>query len=320
MSVVDPGTAAETPSSPTSPVRAAPAAPPRTAVPGGPPAPPIRPARPPNTRFFRSELRLVFGRRRNLGGMALLAAVPIIIAVAMRVTAHSTSAGGTSGGPDFFSAIAGNGLFVALAALTVELPLFLPIAVAAISGDSVAGEANTGTLRYLLAVPVDRTRLLAVKYAGVIVFAFAATLLVALVGVLIGLALFGGGPVTLLSGTQIGMGPALLRLLGICAYIAVGLCALGAIGLFVSTLTEQPMGAAIAVTMLTVISFVLDAIPQLDWLHPYLLTHHWQDYGELLRDPIGLAGMRGGLASAASYIVVFLSAAWARFGARDVTS
>jgi ABC-2 type transport system permease protein len=276
-------------------------------------------ARPVSTRFFRSELRLIFGRRRNWAGLAVLAAVPIIIAIAMKVAAPSR-ADGRGAGPDFFSAITGNGLFVALAALAVEIGLFLPIAVAAISGDSVAGEADTGTLRYLLTVPVHRTRLLAVKYAGVVVFAFAATFLVAAVGVAVGVALFGGGPVTLLSGAQIGMGEALLRLLGIGAYIAVGLCALGAIGLFVSTLTEQPMGATIAITMLAVTSFVLDAIPQLDWLHPYLLTHHWQAFGDLLREPIAFGGMGDGLVSAAAYILVFVTAAWARFGVRDVTS
>jgi ABC-2 type transport system permease protein len=282
------------------------------------PAPSVRPARPPSSRFFRSELRLIFGRRRNQAGLALLAAVPIIIATAMKFAAPASSGG--PGGPDFFSSMAGNGIFVALAALSVELGLFLPIAVAAISGDSVAGEANVGTLRYLLTVPVDRTRLLAVKYAGVVVFAFAATALVAVVGVIAGVALFGGGPLTLLSGTQIGMGAALLRLLAISAYVAIGLCALGAIGLFVSTLTEQPMGAAIAVTMLCVTSFVLDSITQLGWLHPYLLTHNWQNFGDLLRDPIAFDGIRTGLLAAAAYIVIFLSAAWARFGARDVTS
>ena len=274
-----------------------------------------RPTRPVGTRFFRSELRLIFGRRRNQAGMAALAAVPVVIAIAMRVTGGPSTGGD---GPSFFSSITGNGFFVALAALGAELPLFLPIAVAAIAGDSVAGEANLGTLRYLLTVPVNRNRLLAVKYGGIVVFAFTVTLLVAAVGLVAGLALFGGGPVTLLSGAQVGLGDGLLRLLGVCAYLSVGLCALGALGLFVSTLTEQPMGAAIAVTMLTVTSFILDAIPQLDWLHPYLLTHNWQAFGELLRDPVAFDGLRPGLLSAAAYIVVFLSAAWARFGARDV--
>ena len=97
---------------------------------------------------------------------------------------------------------------MALAALGVELGLFLPLAVAPIAGDSVAGEANIGTLRYLLAVPVGRTRLLAVKYAAIVVFSVAATLLVAVVGSVVGLAIFGGGDVTLLSGTQVGFGEA----------------------------------------------------------------------------------------------------------------
>ncbi len=276
------------------------------------------PARRVSTRFLRSELWLIFGRRRNWAGLAILAAVPILIAVAVKVSEPGGSGGGD--GPDFFASITDNGLFVALAALTIELPLFLPIAVAAISADTIAGEANLGTLRYLLAVPVQRTRMLLVKYAAIVIFAVAATLLVAVVGVLIGLALFGGGPVTLLSGSQVSFGEGLLRLLAICGYLAAGLAALGAIGLFVSTLTEQPIGATIAIVMAGVGSFILDSIPQIEWLHPYLLTHWWLSFGDLLRDPVAFDGIQQGLFSAASYTAVFLAAAWARFSVRDVTS
>jgi ABC-2 type transport system permease protein len=90
-----------------------------------------------STRFLRSELKIIFGRRRNIAGLAVLAAVPVILAIAVRV-----SSPGQGDGPNFITAIAGNGLFVAFAALALELPLFLPLAVSAISGDSVAGEAN----------------------------------------------------------------------------------------------------------------------------------------------------------------------------------
>lgn len=269
-----------------------------------------------STRFLRSELRLIFGRRRNWGGMAVLAAVPILIAVSVKVSDD----GGASGGPSFFDAIIGNGLFVALAALTVEIGLFLPIAVGAISADSIAGEANTGTLRYLLAVPVQRTRMLAVKYAAVVIFAVAATMLVAVVGAVIGLALFGGGPMTLLSGTVVPFGEAVLRILAVCGYVSVALAALGAVGMFVSTLTEQPIGATIATVMLTISSHILDTIPQISWLHPYLLTHWWLAFGDLLRDPVAVTSIRPGLLSAGAYIVVFLAAAWARLSNRDVTS
>src|SRR5215210_3830897 len=107
------------------------------AAPAGSAAGPV-PRRRPNTRFLRSELWLIFGRRRNWAGLAVLAAVPLIIAVSTRI--WPPDGGGGGDGPGFFSSITSNGLFVALAALTVELPLFLPLAVAAIAGDSVAGE------------------------------------------------------------------------------------------------------------------------------------------------------------------------------------
>jgi ABC-2 type transport system permease protein len=271
----------------------------------------------PSTRFLRSELWLIFGRRRNQAGLGVLVAVPLVIAVTVRV---ADPAPGSAGGPDFFASITDNGFFVALAALTVSLPLFLPLAVAAIAGDAIAGEANAGTLRYLLTVPVHRTRALLVKYAAIVVFAFVATLLVAGAGLLAGLALFGGGPVTLLSGAQVGLGAGLLRLLAATGYLAVGLSALGAVGLFVSTLTEQPIGATIAVVILTVTSFVLDSIPQLAWLHPYLLTHWWMSFGDLLREPVYLAGVQQGLLTAAGYAGICWAAAWARFAGHDVTS
>ena len=269
-----------------------------------------------STRFLRSELWLIFGRRRNWAGMAVLAAVPILLTIAVSVGGNRDS----GGGPDFIASITSNGFFVAMAALTLEVPLFLPIAVAAISADALAGEANLGTLRYLLSVPVGRTRMVLVKYTAVVIFAFAATFLVAVVAVVAGLLVFGGGPVTLLSGASVPLGAALLRLVAIYAYVAVGLSALGAIGIFVSSLTEQPIGATIAIVILSVGSFIADSIPQLSFFQPYLLTHYWLAYADLLRSPVPLDGIGHGLVTAGAYTAIFLSAAWARFGGRDVTS
>ena len=269
-----------------------------------------------STRFLRSELRLIFRRRRNQAGLAVLAAVPVLISVAVKLS----SPGRDRGGPDFFGSITENGLFVALASLTLELGLFLPLAVAAISGDAVAGEANIGTLRYLLTVPVQRTRLLTVKYLAIAIFALAATLTVTATGVLMGLALFGGGDLTLLSGSQIGFTEGLLRVLAASAYLAVCFASLGAVGLFISTLTEQPIGATIAVVVFSTASFILDGIPQVSWLHPYLITHNWLAFGDLFRDPVAWPGVQHGLYAAAGYALVFWLASWARFAAKDVTS
>jgi ABC-2 type transport system permease protein len=258
---------------------------------------------------------LIFGRRRNWVGGLILASVPVLIAVAVKISPPSGQ-----GGPDFINQITNNGIFVALVALTLEMPLFLPIAVASIAGDAIAGEANLGTLRYLLAVPVDRTRLLLVKFTGLVVFSFVAVLLVAAVGALLGLALFGGGAVVTLSGSTLAFWPGVLRLLLIVLYLTVCLTALSAIGLFVSTLTEQPIGAAIAILILTLGSEIGDVIPQLSAIHRFLPTHYWTAFGDLLRDPISFDQVTPGLLSAAVYLLVFGTAAWARFGGRDVTS
>jgi ABC-2 type transport system permease protein len=268
-----------------------------------------------STRFLRSELKIIFGRRRNIAGLGVLAVVPVILAISVRLSSPSGE-----GGVDIIGGITGNGLFVAFAALALELPLFLPLAVSAISGDSVAGEANLGTLRYLLAIPAGRTRLLVIKYAAIVIFALVATLIVALVGTIMGLALFGGGNMTLLSGTETSMADGVWRLLLSSFYLTAQFSALGAIGLFVSTLTEQPLGATIAIVLVDVMMFILDSISQLDWLHPWLLTHWWTAFGDLLRDPMATESIQRGLITAVVYAGVFWLAAWARLSTKDISS
>lgn len=268
-------------------------------------------------RFFRSEVRLIAGRRRNQAGLAVLAAVPVLIAVVVRLAAPR---GGR--GPDFFASITSNGMFVALAALSVEIAMFLPLAIAMISGDALAGEANQGTLRYLLTVPVSRTRLVLLKYASLCFGALWAVALIAVTGVVVGVALFGTGTMTTLSGTQLPFAEALWRLVLVVLYLSVCLASLAAVGLFVSSLTEQPMAVTIAVMMFTILSWVLDAVPQLSWLHPWLIVHEWMSFGDLLRDPLVIeagSGAGRGLLVAFGYAAVFLSAAWARLGSKDVS-
>ncbi|HEY0237273.1 MAG TPA: ABC transporter permease subunit [Friedmanniella sp.] len=270
-------------------------------------------------RFLRSELAIVFGRRRNLVLLGVQAAIPVLLAIALKIS-NGPDDGRGGAGPGFFEAITSNGLFVAFAALAATLPLFLPLAVAAASGDAIAGEANQGTLRYLLTIPAGRTRLLVTKYAAVVVFGLAATALVALAGVVSGLALFGGGDVILLSGTTTSFADGVGRLALSVLYLSACLAALGAIGLFVSTLTEQPIAAIVATIGIDVLMFILDSISQLDWLHPWLLVDSWTAFGDLLRDPVSTDGISRGLLTALVYAVVFLTAAWVRFRTKDITS
>ncbi|MDP9982539.1 ABC-2 type transport system permease protein [Pseudarthrobacter oxydans] len=266
--------------------------------------------------LLASELGVLFRRRRTWAMLCALAAIPILIAVAVRLS----SAVPPGRGPAFLDRITQNGLFVGVTAMLVSVPLFLPLTVGVVAGDTVAGEAGLGTLRYLLVAPAGRIRLLLVKYAGAVAFAVAAPLVVALVGAGIGAALFPVGPVTLLSGDSIGAAEALQRLLLIAAYLAVSLTGLSAIGLFMSTLTDVPVGAMASTVVLAVVSQVLDALPQLEWLHPWLFSHYWLDFADLLRQPIAWDSFLTNALLQGGYVAVFGALAYGRFVTKDVLS
>ncbi len=271
-------------------------------------------------RLLGSELRLIFRRWRNLALLAVLIVLPVVLGIGLRVsTPHG---GGGGGGPNsaFFAQLAGNGVFLSFLALTILLTLVLPLVVAVVAGDSIAGESGLGTLRYLLTVPAGRTRLLSVKYAAVVIFGLASCLLVSAVSLIMGAILFPVGPVTLLSGTTVPLADGLLRLLFVTLYVAAGMAALGAIGLAISTLTEHPIGAIAAILVLAVASEVADNVPQFAVIHPFLPTHFWLSFDSLLRSPVATGDLVHGLLSFATYIVIFGSIAWARFTSADVTS
>jgi ABC-2 type transport system permease protein len=262
-----------------------------------------------------SELAVLFRRRRTVAMLVALAAVPVLVAVAVRISEGRAEDGR---GPALIGAIAGNGLFVGVASLVLAIPLFLPLTVGVVAGDTIAGEASQGTLRYLLVVPAGRARLLVVKFLGAAVFAVAAPLAIVLAGTLIGWALFPVGPVTLLSGDQVPVAEGLLRLLLIGLYVAVALLGMTAIGLFVSTVTDVPVGAMAATVVLAVASEVLDQLPQIAWLHPFLFTDSWLGLVDLLRQPPLYSTFGTNALLQGAYVLVFGALAYGRFTTRDV--
>jgi ABC-2 type transport system permease protein len=276
-------------------------------------------------RLLASELRLVFGRRRNQLLLLVVALFPLLIGIALKVASPKGAGGG--GGPNgpnngaaFFNQLAGNGVFLTFIALTMLLILVLPVVVAIVAGDSVAGESGHGTLRYLLAVPAGRTRLLSVKYLAIVAFGAAATFIVAIVALLAGVVLFPVGPVALLSGTTVSLGDGLLRVFLVTLYITAAMAAIGAIGLAISTLTEHAIGAIAALMILVVGSEVVDQVPQFAAAGPYLPTHWWIMFDSLLRSPVDTTTLWHGLLSFVVYAVLFCLFAWARFTTSDVTS
>ncbi|MEV6171222.1 ABC transporter permease [Streptomyces sp. NPDC051954] len=274
--------------------------------------------------LLRSELVTTFRRWRTLALLGVLAAVPVLVGIAVKIeTSDGSGMGGGGGGgegPAFISQITNNGLFLVFTALAATLPFFLPMAIGVIAGDAIAGEANAGTLRYLLVAPAGRTRLLLTKYATTMAFCVVATLVVAVSALTVGALLFPLGDLTTISGTQISFAEGLGRALLIALVVAASLIGVAALGLFVSTLTNSGIAAMATTVGLLITIQILDQIPQLHALQPYFFSHYWLSFADLIRDPVYWDDLVKNLGLQGLYAAVFGAAAWARFTTKDITA
>lgn len=268
-------------------------------------------------RLLRSEVLLLFRRRRTLALLASLVAIPVLIAVALELTSTPP---GPGEGPPFLDQVTQSGVFVAATSLVVAIPLFLPLTVAVVAGDSIAGEASQGTLRYLLLAPAGRTRLLAVKTLVVLLFCLVAPAVMAGAGMLLGTVLFGVGDAASLSGETLTTSDLVVRVALLTLFVGIAMVGIAGIGVFVSTLTDVPVGAMAATVIVAIASQILGGLSQLDWLHPWLPTTTWLEFADLLRSPIVWDSFVDNLALQGGYAAVFLSLAWARFTTKDVLS
>ncbi|MBM7804819.1 ABC-2 type transport system permease protein [Geodermatophilus bullaregiensis] len=266
------------------------------------------------------ELRKMFRRPRTWTTIAVLNALPVLVAVLLQLTDLAPRPGE---GPPFLSAVLTNGQLFPLAALAIVLPLFLPIAVAVVSGDAVAGEAQAGTLRYLLARPAGRTRLLVAKLVAVLAFVVVTVVVVAAVGYVVGTTLFDAQPVaggTSVSGTSLTAEELAGRTLLAIGYVAVSMLGVAAFGLFFSTLTDSPLAAALGALAVLVTSSLLFTLDAASPIAPYLPTRYWLAFVDLFRDPVLWRDVVRGLALQGVYVGVLLTAAWANFTTKDITS
>ncbi|MGW1909817.1 ABC transporter permease [Streptomyces sp. NPDC002076] len=271
--------------------------------------------------LLRSELVTTLRRWRTLALLAVLAAVPVLVGIAVKIQTRGGRTVDHSGqGPAFMTQITNNGLFLVFTALAATLPFFLPMAVGVVAGDAIAGEAGAGTLRYLLVAPAGRTRLLLTKYTTVMAFCLLATLVVAGSALIVGALLFPLGDLTTISGTQISYAEGLGRALLIALVVAASLVGVAALGLFVSTLTNSGIAAMATTVGLVITVQILDQIPQLHALRPYLFSHYWLSFADLVRDPVYWDDLVKNLGLQALYAAVFGSAAWARFTTKDISA
>ena len=294
------------------------------------------------------ELLKLLRRPRTWISVTMICALPFAVAVFIAVT-HLAPPPGQGGA--FLSAVLAEGALFPAAALAIVLPVFLPVAVAVVAGDSIAGEAASGTLRYLLVRPVGRTRLLVAKLLSVTTYVLLVVLAVTVTAYATGVLLLGpsraaavgeppkgldtggpslppgavgavqsGGAITSLSGTPLSTLQLVERVAGAMAFITVSMLGVAAIALFLSTITDSALGSALGSLGALVASEVLVTLNAATVIQPYLPTRYWLAWVDFFRQPIFWRDIQRGFAIQAVYVAVFLAASWANFATKDITA
>ena len=277
---------------------------------------------------YRSEMSKQFRRARTWIAFGAVVAIPILITFAVRFGERRRRFREEPFNP--FVLARSTGLIMPAAALLFMSSLFLPIVVALFAGDSVAGEASSGNLRYVLVRPIGRVRLLAAKLGMTVTMAIIATLLIVVTGLIAGTLAFGwhridvsldfssfGGPNVSLHKSQL----ELLKDLGIgTAYVAWGMAFVVAFAFMLSVMTDSGAGAIFGGFGLFMVSQILNAIPQLEPLKPGFPTHYLDDWSALIDPTKGGTEMLHGILVQIPYVVVFLGIAFWWFRRKDILS
>lgn len=259
------------------------------------------------------ELSRQTGRRRTRWTLGFLAVLPLLILLAFEL---GEDGDGTDGLAEMATT---SGLNFTLFTVAAAAQFLLVVVVALFFGDTVAAEASWSSLKYLLAAPIPRARLLRQKALVSAILAFTGLIVLTLVALTVGMLWYGSGELVLPSGAMLAFPGALAAIAGVCAYLCVHLMWIASLALLLSVSTDAPLGAVGGAVLVSILSQIIDEIGALGDLRVYLPTHYGDAWRQLLSEDIDWATLTNGVFSALAYASVFTALALIRFRRKDIT-
>ncbi|MFV2099603.1 ABC transporter permease [Micromonospora sp. LOL_024] len=275
--------------------------------------------RPSRTLPFGAEFRRQASRRRTQLALGFMVLLPLIILIAFQFDSNDDDNGGGEFGSLIDLATSG-GLNFALFTIFVSASFLLVVVVALFCGDTVASEASWGSLRYLLAIPAPRARLLTVKLLVALTYSALALVLLAGTALAVGTLRYGWSPLRSTVAAQLEPGEGLLRLLAVLGYLAVVLLVVAGLAFLLSVITDAALGAVGGAVLLWILSSILDQITALGAIRSFLPTHYSTAWLGLLSTPVQTDDIVRGAVSAICYATGFWGLAFWRFTRKDITS
>ena len=285
--------------------------------------PPVHPDEPQavfrtgDTMPLRVEFARQLTRRRTQLVAIFLLALPIIMALAFKIGGGSS--GGSGGAALVNLATDGAGNF-ALFAEFASVGFLLVVIVAMFCGDTIASEASWSSLRYLLAMPIPRARLLRQKLTVALTFSFGVNLLLPAWAYVVGGVFFSWSPAQSPFGGSFSYSDTIWRMVLVAVYASIQALLVAGLAFMLSVLTDAPLAAVGGSVFLVVVSNILDSITALDPYRKALPTHFQYQWLDALTPVISWSDMIRGTALAVMYAAVFFTVAWTRFARKDITS
>jgi ABC-2 type transport system permease protein len=274
--------------------------------------------RPERTLRLWVELRRQFKRRRTIGVFVAMAALPLILIAALHL--GSGDGGGRNREINLVDVATASGLNFTLFVLFAASGFFLVVVFALFYGDTIASEAQWGSLRYTLATPVPRRRLLRQKWYAALVMSIGAFLTLVVVSVVAGGLFYGFSDVTTPVGLSIAQGDALLRLAGMVGYLTIHLLVVGALAFWLSTVTDAPLAAVGGAVFTMIVFAILEQVTQLGSIRNYFPSAYGISWTDLLQTPVNSGDLFRGVIQSLIYIGVLTGLGFVHFARRDVTS
>ena len=277
---------------------------------------------PGRTLKLRVELVRQLKRRRTQWTFGLMFLLPVVLLTALQVGVE----GGDEGGGETDTQISlvdvatSSGLNFTLFVLFATTGFFLVVVYALFFGDSVASEAQWGSLRYALATPIPRARLLRQKYAAALILSLAALALLLVTAIVAGGLFFGWGAAQTPIGVSLAPGDAYPRLLAIAGYLALTQLTVGSFAFWLSCRTDAPLAAVGGAVFTIIVCGILDSIDQLGFLRDYLPTNEQYAWTGMLLTPVDSGDMLQGAIVAVAYTTLFTGLAFRHFLRKDVVS
>ncbi|MFF2845679.1 ABC transporter permease [Streptomyces sp. NPDC058001] len=256
-------------------------------------------------------------RRRTLVMGAVLGLLPFVLVAAFAIGGEP---GGRNGSVTLMDTATASGANFAATCLFVSAGFLLVIPVALFCGDTVASEASWSSLRYLLAAPVPRARLLASKLTVALGMSLAAMVMLPVVALAVGTAAYGWGPLEIPTGGVLSAGTAAQRLVVVIGYIFVSQLVTAGLAFWLSTKTDAPLGAVGGAVGLTIVGNVLDAVTALGSWRDFLPAHWQFAWADAIQPQLEWGGMIQGTAVSLTYAVILFALAFRGFRRKDVVS